>query len=245
MARQARFDLLGINPFKNVVELSIGSHFDMGGLHADEHGQTTVPGLLAAGEVAGALHGGLRLAGFSFSQMLVFGLEAGRQAAKLARATPLPAMHDPVIETLEQNRLYHFLEPKTNALTVHVVHKQLQNIMQQQAFLVRTEEGLIQAREAIRSLRNDALPKVHVAGSKRFNLDWVRAIELGYTLDASAVVVESALARRESRGFHGRGDYPKAPEGLPRHTVAYWVDGGVDVSMFPVNMCRRLPEVTA
>jgi succinate dehydrogenase/fumarate reductase flavoprotein subunit len=245
VARRARFDLLGINPFKNVVQLSVGSHFSMGGLHADEYGQTTVPGLLAAGEVAGALHGGLRLNGFSFSQMIVFGMEAGRQAAKLARTTPRPAMHDPAIETLEQNRLYRFLEPKLNALTVHAVHKQLQDIMQKHAFLVRTQEGLLEARQAIRSLTNDALPKVHVAGGKRFNLDWARAIELGYTLDASAVVVESALARRESRGFHGRADYPNQAELLPRHTVACWRDGEVKISMFAVNMCRRVPEVTA
>jgi succinate dehydrogenase/fumarate reductase flavoprotein subunit len=244
-ARRGRFELLGINPFKNAIKLSLGSHFNMGGLHCDEHGQTTVPGLLAAGEVAGALHGGLRVSGFSFSQMIVFGLETGRHAAELARATATPAMHDPAIENQEQKRLYQFLEAKTNGLTVHAVQKQLHEIMQRDVFLVRTEEGLTRAREAIRSVRDELLPRVQVAGSKRFNLDWGRAIELGYTLDVSAAVVESALARRESRGFHWRDDYPKAAEALPRHTVAYWRDGGVDVSMFPVNMCRRLPEVTA
>lgn len=244
-ARRRRFELLGIDPFKNAIKLSIGSHFNMGGLHCDEHGQTTVPGLLAAGEVAGALHGGLRMSGFSFSQMIVFGLEAGRHAAELARASALPAPHDPAIETEEQRRLDQLLEPKTNGLSVHAVQKQLYDIMQQNVFLVRTEEGLLQAREAIRSVRDELLPRVQVVGTKRFNLDWGRAIELGFTLGAAATVVESALARQESRGFHWREDYPKAVDALPRHVVAYWRDGKVDTSMFPVNMCRRRPEVAA
>jgi len=244
-ARRSRFDMLEISPLKNVIHIAIGSHFNMGGLHADEHGQTTVPGLLAAGEAAGALHGGLRVSGFSFSQMITFGLEAGREAARLARSTPAPARHDPSVEAEEQKRLGALLEAKANALTVHQVRSQLHDVMQEHAFLVRTEQGLLQARAAIRKLREALATRVQVKGGKRFNLDWARAIELGYTLEASEVVVESARTRRESRGFHGREDYPQKVDALPRHTVANRGEGEIEVAMFPVNMCRCTPEVTA
>lgn len=244
-ARRSRFERLEISPLKNVIRIAIGSHFNMGGLHADEHGQTTIPGLLVAGEAAGALHGGLRVSGFSFSQMITFGLEAGREAARLARHTPVPAKHAPSVEIEEQKRLCALLEAKTNALTVHQVRSQLHDVMQEHAFLVRNEQGLLQARASIRELRNALATRVQVKGTRRFNLDWARAIELGYTLEAAEVVVESARARRESRGFHGREDFPQKVDALPRHTMANGRDGEIEVSMSVVNMCRRMPEVTA
>jgi succinate dehydrogenase/fumarate reductase flavoprotein subunit len=87
----------------------------MGGVKVNAKTETTVPGLFATGEIMGAVHGACRLSGFSFSQMIVFGFEAGKWAAEYARhgeqAGPLP------IEQVEEERerAYRFTEPKKDA----------------------------------------------------------------------------------------------------------------------------------
>jgi succinate dehydrogenase/fumarate reductase flavoprotein subunit len=244
-ARRGRFDLLDINPFKQKIKLSIGSHFNMGGVRADASTQTCVPGLLVAGEVHGAVHGGLRVSGFSFTQMVVFGLEAGHKAAELARVLAAPPTPDRQLVAKEQSRLERFFEPKPSPASVVEVRKWLQQIMQRDVFLVRNEESLTCARQEIKALREQALPQVQVHGGRRFNLEWVRAIELESTLGVAAVVVEAALARDESRGFHFRADHPKAVDPLPRHTVIRWQDGEFAVRKVAVDLCRCKPEVQA
>ena len=71
--RRRLISKLGIDPLENKIEITIGSHFGMGGIRVNEKTETTIPGLFAAGEVMGGLHGGFRMAGYSFTQMIVFG----------------------------------------------------------------------------------------------------------------------------------------------------------------------------
>ncbi len=78
---------LGIDPRENRVEIALGSHFCMGGIRVNEKTETTIPGLYAAGEVMGGVHGALRLAGHSFAQMMVFGFQAGKEGCEVCRRT--------------------------------------------------------------------------------------------------------------------------------------------------------------
>ena len=173
--------------------------------------------------------------------MIVFGLEAGRRAAELARELDLPAAPDAAFAAEEQRRLDRWFAAHPHPVTVTRAQEELQQIMQEHVFLVRSEAGLLKAQDAIRGLREEMLPRVHVSGSRRYNLDWARAVDLECTLESAVVVVQAALARKESRGFHWRQEHPGAVDRLPRHTVAHYRDRRPQVGMAPVIMSRRVP----
>ena len=81
--RRGSSDRSGIDPRDNKIEIVLGSHFSMGGVRVNAKTETTLPGLFAAGEIMGAVHGACRLSGYSFSQMIVFGFEGGKRAAEV------------------------------------------------------------------------------------------------------------------------------------------------------------------
>jgi succinate dehydrogenase / fumarate reductase flavoprotein subunit len=107
---------------------------------------------------------------------------------------PLPA------ESLEneRERVYGFLEPKKETLTVSDLKKRLQQVMQEHVFIFRDQKGLATALAEIRKLKKE-LPRLSVPGFKRFNLEWGRAIELSAMFTAAELIAESALFREESR----------------------------------------------
>lgn len=105
---------LGIDPRENKIEIVIGSHFGMGGIRVNRNTETTLPGLYAAEEVMGGVHGGMRLSGYSFTQMIVFGFEAGRRAGRYALENPPPKeLSGPEIER-EKRKMFGFLEKKND-----------------------------------------------------------------------------------------------------------------------------------
>jgi succinate dehydrogenase/fumarate reductase flavoprotein subunit len=232
----------GIDPIENIISMTIASHFCMGGIRVNEKTETTVPGLYAAGEVMGGVHGAMRLPGVSLTHMIVFGFEAGKQAAAYAhgrkRPDPLPAHN---LEK-ERERVYGFLAPKKEPLTVSHLTKRLQNVMQERVFIFRDREGLSTALEEIRDLKKE-LPRLSVPDFKRFNLEWARAIELSSMFIAAELIVESALFREESRGAHNRRDFPgRDDEKWLKHTSATLEDGRLRMTAAPVVIDRMKPE---
>ena len=235
---------LGIDPQENKIEIVIGSHFGMGGIKVDEKVETTIPGLFAAGEVMGGVHGALRLAGYSFTQMIVFGFEAGKQAA-------LSALDQPNIRPLsesdrdideEKERIFGFLEKKNDPMPVGELKGQLQQIMENHVFVFRDKVGLEKGRAAIQAVKEKVL-RLSAPAFKRFNLEWARSIEFAMMVEMAEVIVKSALVREESRGFHFRRDFPhQDDEKWLKHTVVKRRGNQPTVETSPVELDRMKPE---
>ena len=233
---------LGIDPRENRVEIALGSHFCMGGIKVNERTETTIPGLYAAGEVMGGVHGALRLAGYSFAQMIVFGFQAGKEAAKFAEegrgALAGSASADVV---LEEERALRFLQTRKDVISAGALKKRLQQVMNDYLFVVRDKGGIEKAIDEIRAIK-EAVSRVSVPPFKRFNLEWVRAIEFSLMIECAEIIAESALFRKESRGCHYRADFPQwDTEQPPQHTRARLQDGRLTLDRVPVVIDRMKP----
>lgn len=218
---------LGVDPVVEPVPVMPTAHYAMGGIPTNTDAQvlydntTVVPGLYAAGECACvSVHGSNRLGTNSLLDINVFGKRSGNNAAewvKTAEFLPLP--EDPaagVRSMLEQ------LRASTGTERVSALRKELQDEMDKNAQVFRTDESLARVTETIHTLRNRFMQVSVQDKGKRFNTDLLEAVELGFLLDLAEVVVYSARNRKESRGGHMRDDYPKRDdEHYMQHTMAY------------------------
>ncbi|MGN6760748.1 MAG: FAD-binding protein, partial [Leifsonia sp.] len=182
---------------------------------------TVVPGLYAAGECACvSVHGSNRLGTNSLLDINVFGKRAGNNAVeyvKTAEYVPLPEDPSAGVRTMIDG-----LRNSTGTERIAAIRKELQDEMDRNAQVFRTDESLAQVTETIHRLR-DRYRNIQVQDKgKRFNTDLLEAVELGFLLDLAEVVVYSARNREESRGGHMRDDFPKRDdENYMKHTMAY------------------------
>jgi succinate dehydrogenase / fumarate reductase flavoprotein subunit len=201
-----------------------------------------VPGLYAAGEVACvSVHGSNRLGTNSLLDINVFGRRAGIYAAEFAATTShaeLPANPAAGVESMVRS-----LMDSTGGERVASIRSDLQNTMDLNAQVYRTEESLKQAEEDIVALRQRYANVAISDKGKRFNSDLLEAVELGFLLELAEVLVIGARARNESRGGHFREDYPNRDDvNFMRHTMAYRAeDGGIRLDYKPVVMTRYQP----
>jgi succinate dehydrogenase / fumarate reductase flavoprotein subunit len=218
---------LGVEPYTEPVPVFPTAHYAMGGIPTNikaevlSDNNTVVPGLYAAGECACvSVHGANRLGTNSLLDINVFGKRAGRYAveyAKTAKQVPVPkdAAKD-VVAMLEKVR-----KSKGNE-KVAQLRKELQETMDKNAQVFRTEETLNEAFEKIQELRA-RYEKISIQDQgKRFNTDLLEAVELGFLLDLAEVTVITCRERRESRGAHLREDYPNRDDKkFMVHSMAY------------------------
>ncbi|MFR9676230.1 succinate dehydrogenase flavoprotein subunit [Streptomyces sp. TR06-5] len=218
---------LGIEPYTDPIPIQPTAHYAMGGIPTDVRGQvladndTTVPGLYAAGEVACvSVHGANRLGTNSLLDINVFGRRAGIAAAEYASTAEFVELpENPETQVVEQ---VERLRSSTGTERVTEIRKALQDTMDRNVMVFRTEQTLKEAVEKIGELR-ERYRNVSVQDKgKRFNTDLLEAVELGNLLDLAEVMAVSALARKESRGGHYREDYPNRDDvNFMRHTMAY------------------------
>jgi len=182
---------------------------------------TVVPGLYAAGECACvSVHGSNRLGTNSLLDINVFGKRAGNNAvdyAETAEFRPIPADAAAGVRELVDG-----LRNSSGTERIGALRKELQDEMDRNAQVFRTDDSLDQVTQTIHGLRERYKNvSIHDKG-QRFNTDLLEAIELGFLLDLAEVVVYSARNRKESRGGHMRDDYPKRDdETYLKHTMAY------------------------
>ncbi len=192
---------------KEPMEIGPTTHYVMGGIRVDGDSQmSAVPGLFAAGESAAGLHGANRLGGNSLSDLLVFGKRAGEYAATFAKEHGAVAPDPGEVSDQIKQALEPFDRPSGES--PFKVQQDLQAMMQDLVGIVRREEELGRAAEGLRKLK-DRAAKVGVVGGREYNPGWHTAIELKNLMIVSEAVIQSALARRESRGGHFRDDYPE------------------------------------
>jgi len=213
-------ELAHVDITKHPMEIGPTIHYVMGGVKVDpETQESTVPGLYAAGEVGGGMHGANRLGGNSLSDLLVFGRRAGQHAAG-KRGNP-PAIPDAEVEQTMREALEPFERDGENPFAVQSA---LQAVMQRDAGIIRDKAGLENALEELEKLKARA-GKVGVPGSREYNPGWHTAIDLHSLVIVSEATARAALERTESRGGHTRSDYPDSDEKQARELIVIKKDG--------------------
>ncbi len=211
-----QFKQLGdVDITKQAMEVGPTCHYVMGGVGVDaETAQSTVPGLFAAGEVAGGMHGANRLGGNSLSDLLVFGARAGKGAADYAKGlSTTPAVRREQVEAATKMALTPFDEPGTE--NPYTVMQDLQHCMENNVGIVRNKADMEKGLEELKGLRARAA-KSHVEGHRQYNTGWHYAIDLRNLLTVSEAIALSALNRPESRGGHTREDFPESSAELEK-----------------------------
>ncbi|MEU2084408.1 fumarate reductase/succinate dehydrogenase flavoprotein subunit [Streptomyces albus] len=196
------------------MEVGPTCHYVMGGVDVDSDTAAArgVPGLFAAGEVAGGMHGSNRLGGNSLSDLLVFGRRAGLHAAEYARACgerrPKPGDDQIDEAATEALRPFGTEESAGAPENPYTLHQELQQSMNDLVGIIRREEEMSEALERLARLRERA-GHIAVEGHRQFNPGWHLALDLRNMLLVSECVARAALNRTESRGGHTRDDYPE------------------------------------
>jgi succinate dehydrogenase / fumarate reductase flavoprotein subunit len=224
-------ELADVDITKGPMEVGPTCHYVMGGIRVDaETGRASVPGLFAAGEAAGGLHGANRLGGNSLSDLLVFGRRAGLAAAQDAQKVAAPNIDSAQVEAAEREALAPF--DGTGGENPYTIHHDLQDVMQRLVGIFRTDEDLRQALVELEKLKTRA-KKMSVEGSRLFNPGWHLSRDLQCMLTVSEACTHAALARKESRGAHSRLDFPKSEDawGKKNHVI---VKKGDAMTLFEV-----------
>jgi len=213
-------ELAHVDITKDPMEIGPTTHYVMGGVKVDaETQESTVPGLYAAGEVGGGMHGANRLGGNSLSDLLVFGRRAGQHAAG-KRGAP-PAVPDAEVEQAMREALEPFEQQGENPFAVQSA---LQAVMQRNAGIIRDKAGLETALAELEKLKARAR-KAGITGSREYNPGWHTAIDLHSLLVVSEATARAALERTESRGGHTRSDYPDSDEKQAREQIVIKQEG--------------------
>jgi succinate dehydrogenase / fumarate reductase flavoprotein subunit len=237
-------DFAGVDITHEPIHIRPGNHYIMGGVKTDVDGQTTIPGLYAAGEVACvSVHGGNRLGANSLLDTLVFGRRSGEHAAREAMRMPMPSTPTSRLTDTER-AIAAILRREGNGHRIGAIKEELGETMNQYVAVFRDAEGLAKAREIVRRLKEEAAGAGVDDRGSVFNQDVIAAIELGYMLDVAETTVVAAEERKESRGAQYRTDFPERNDGDWLKHVDISLDGGPEpkVSYSEVTITRWQPE---
>ena len=243
--RQIAMDFAGVDPISEPIPIQPAQHYSMGGIPTNATGETELPGLFAAGECACvSVHGANRLGGNSLLETLVFGERAGRKAAEQAgKEKKIPD------RTIFQERLRVFqsgLEEtfkRKREEPSFLIREKMKTLMTSQAGIFRQESALLAAREKIKELKKRFLKIGIKQRDLAFNNELIQYWELEGMLHLAEVIVEGALARKESRGSHFRVDYPnRDDEHWLRHTLAFKTAEGVRLDYKKVSITSYPPK---
>jgi succinate dehydrogenase / fumarate reductase flavoprotein subunit len=238
---------LGVDPVTELVPVFPTAHYAMGGIPTDietrvlRNNTDVVPGLFAAGECACvSVHGANRLGTNSLLDINVFGKRSGVASANFANESEWPVLPENGASQVET--LMETLRQSNGSERVHILRRELQETMDMNAQVYRTDETLRQALSDVRSISARYKNVGIMDRGLRYNTDLLEAIELGFLLDLAEVLVVGALERKESRGGHAREDYPNRDDAnFMQHTMAYKTDDGVKLDYKPVVITRYQP----
>ena len=223
--------LADIDISREPMEVSPTVHYTMGGIKIHpETAASSVPGLFAAGEVAGGLHGANRLGGNSLSDLLVFGRRAGEGAAAYIEESVHSADIDDSEVLTEISRVLEPLEKKEEGESPYLIQQQLQEAMMEHANLMRDGDSLKEGLGKILALK-DRLPQISVPGSRLFNPGWHTAQDVRYLVQISEIIIRTALERKERRGAQWRLDFDGPDEELGKVNFIVSKDGQGEVGI--------------
>jgi succinate dehydrogenase / fumarate reductase flavoprotein subunit len=226
------------------MEVGPTCHYVMGGVEVDPDtaAAARVPGLFAAGEVAGGMHGSNRLGGNSLSDLLVFGMRAGVGAAEYVKTLGgrYPAPTDAQLAAAERTALAPFDPPSGGpAENPYALHQELQQTMNDLVGIIRRADEMQDALDRLAKLKERAR-HVAVEGHRQFNPGWHLALDLRNMLAVSECVARAALMREESRGGHTRDDFPAMSAEWRKVNLVCELDGeDVSVRKQPMQPMRE------
>ena len=226
--RELARNYAGIDPVHEPIPVRPVVHYMMGGVHTSTAGETSLPGLFAAGECACvSINGANRLGSNSLTELLVFGRRAARAAAGFAiehATVATEAIQSGVAE--EQQRMRRLLERTGGNETVSGLRVELNQALEAGTGIYREEGPLRETCATIRELKRRFDELALSDHSLTFNTELPSVLELEYMLDVAEAMAHGALARTESRGSHQRTDYPERDdEKFMKHTLATRTDG--------------------
>src|SRR5437867_3794831 len=232
--------LADIDITKEPMEVGPTTHYVMGGVRVDGDTQmSTVPGLFAAGECAAGLHGANRLGGNSLSDLLVVGKRAGAHAAAFAARQSSPRVEPQQADAIVRDALEPFNRQSDGEGPYQVEHD-LQGMMQELVGIVRREDEIRRALDALKAL-NERARKVSVTGNREYNPGWHTALDLRNLLTVSEIVARAALERKESRGGHFRDDFPNKDPAYGKFNIVIrrGPNGEMQVTREPIPEIRE------
>jgi len=233
----ARPQSLGIDTRR--MEVGPYYHYTMGGIRFSVDGETTILGLFAAGEAGGGLHGANRLGGNALSECAVFGVRAGRAAAR--RKGTLPDI-DPAEKSEAVEYFYRVLDRKGPGRLPRDIRTDLAEMMNKYVWVLRAADGLSRALESLGELRSEANVAT-VTPEPRHHPSLFDALELDLMLVLAEPIVRSALLRTESRGSHQREDFPQADDEKWLCNIVVWrnAHGDAQHRLDPVRFTHCTP----
>ena len=243
--RELAKNYAGIDPVHEPIPVRPVVHYMMGGIHTNTNGETSLPGLFAAGECACvSINGANRLGSNSLTELLVFGKRAGLSAAEFAREHP-----DIDGDALEAQRAdeeasiaARFRTPREGGERLATIRRELNSTMEAGAGVYREESGIRATTEKVGELKERFENVTIDDHSKSFNTELTTAIELGFLLDVGEAVAHSALQRTESRGSHQRTDYPdRDDDEFLKHSLAFRTDGAPRIEYSDVTITKWPP----
>src|SRR5450631_4008455 len=226
-------ELADVDITKEPMETGPTCHYVMGGVEVDpDSAMSIVPGLFAAGECAGGMHGSNRLGGNSLSDLLVFGRRAGEGAADYVAGLgdDRPKVAEAAVEVAAAKALAPFsTEGGENPYTIH---QELQQVMNELVGIIRTASEMEAALVKIEEFKA-RIAQLSVEGHRQYNPSWHLSIDLKHMLLVSECVARAALDRKESRGGHTRDDYPATDPSWGKINVLCKLnDAGTGVEVF-------------
>ena len=201
------YELAGVDITKEAMEVGPTCHYVMGGVEVepDTAAAVGVPGLFAAGEVAGGMHGSNRLGGNSLTDLLVFGRRAGMGAVAYVKKNGANPVSEAAITAAAKKIQAPF--DREGGENSYSLHAELQEITHNLVGIIRTGSELAEAIEKIAAIRARSA-NVSVSGGRKFNPGFHLAFDLDNMLLVAESTAKSAINREESRGGHTRDDFP-------------------------------------
>jgi succinate dehydrogenase / fumarate reductase flavoprotein subunit len=241
--REIGIKFSGVDIISEAIEVRPVCHYMMGGIHTNIQGGTELSGLWAAGEAAcNSTHGANRLGANSTAECLVWGNITGDNAANHALRrldTSLSIQVEQVTE--EEKRIFDGIFRGRGEANPYEVRKHLTDIMDDKAYVFRTETSLVDGLRELRELKSQTWKHVDDKASE-YNTNFVNVMEIDSMLDVAEVVLVNALNRRESRGAHARLDYPsRDDEKYLRHSLTYHTSAEPKIAWHPIAFTRYAP----
>ncbi|MBC7999931.1 MAG: fumarate reductase/succinate dehydrogenase flavoprotein subunit [Leptolyngbya sp.] len=221
-------DLADVDITAGPMEVGPTMHYIMGGIRVEaDTQQTRVPGLFAAGECSGGMHGANRLGGNSLSDLIVFGRLAGLGAAEYVKGlgnNALAINNDHIEAAIKEMDEPFEIGKQADAKNPYDIQKELNQIMSTYVGIFRNEEDLTTGIAKLKNLK-EQVKKAGVKGSKVFNPGWHMCRDLTNMMIASEAIAHSALSRKESRGAHSRLDFTELDPELAKFNTSISKDG--------------------
>ena len=241
--REIGIKFSGIDIISEPIEIRPVCHYMMGGIHTDINGCTEMNGLWAAGEAAcNSTHGANRLGANSTSECLVWGGITGKLAAEYA-TNRLNKSIDILNEKVryEEKRIFDGIFRGTGDVNPYETRTQLTDMMDDNAYVFRNEEGLTNGLKKARQLGKLSWRQVNDKAME-YNTNFVNVMEIDSIFRVAEVILMGAIARRESRGAHFRTDFPTRDDTkFLRHTLVYYNNGQPSIEWCPVKFTRYAP----